>query len=210
MWPNSSRSVHCIITLDGCQTWPGNASGLRSGACVTSQAPCQSDIERTQRSPTFVTAVSAIIGACGTVGLLHFAFIALLMIYGSMRFDDAKHVTPHSVTETKDGLVMIARHTKTERERGTKIHVPNMSLSGAPWHTVGLAMWRQCSSSDAWHEVDFLACKTDRDGLRVTQAASCTSFAADLKATCRQALSLYPCKDFGTSNVENLTPHSLR
>eukprot|EP00971_Amphidinium_carterae_P167595 3321088-Amphidinium_carterae.1 len=132
------------------------------------------------------------------------------MIYGSMRFDDAKHVRPHSVTETKDGLVIIAWRAKTERERGTKIHVPNMSLSGAPWLTFGLAMWRQCFSSDTWREVDFIACRTDRDGLLVTQPASYTSFAADLKATCRQALSLYPCTDVGTSNVENLTPHSLR
>eukprot|EP00971_Amphidinium_carterae_P330988 6464302-Amphidinium_carterae.2 len=58
--------------------------------------------------------MSCHVGSVDQMGLLQFAFIVLLMIYGSMRLDDAKHVRPDSLMETSEGLAWC---TKTERAR---------------------------------------------------------------------------------------------
>eukprot|EP00971_Amphidinium_carterae_P307183 6104953-Amphidinium_carterae.1 len=47
----------------------------------------------------------------------HYAFLLLLMIYGSMRFDDAMRVSPATVHLRADAIRCEAWQTKVERKR---------------------------------------------------------------------------------------------
>ena len=62
----------------------------------------------------------------------------LIMIYGSLRFDDACHVDPSTLHLTNEGLFGVVWQTKTERKRkGTKFAVPLVGLTGHPWLETG-------------------------------------------------------------------------
>ena len=62
----------------------------------------------------------------------------LILIYGSLRFDDGKHVSPSSLTLERDALYGLIWQTKVERKRkGTRFAVPKCSVSGADWFSIG-------------------------------------------------------------------------
>ena len=66
------------------------------------------------------------------------AWWTLIMIYGSLRFDDACHVDPSTLHMTNEGLFGVVWQTKTERKRkGTKFAVPLVGLTGRPWLEIG-------------------------------------------------------------------------
>ena len=57
-----------------------------------------------------------------------------------MRFDDALHVDPASIELRLEALVLTAWQTKVDRgRRGTRLAVPNVSVSRQPWLESG---WR--------------------------------------------------------------------
>ena len=67
-----------------------------------------------------------------------FLFWILILIYGSLRFDDGKHVSPSSLTLERDALYGLIWQTKVERKRrGTRFAVPKCSVSGADWFSIG-------------------------------------------------------------------------
>ena len=67
-----------------------------------------------------------------------FLFWILILIYGSLRFDDGKHVSPSSLTLERDALYGLIWQTKVERKRrGTRVAVPKCSVSGADWFSIG-------------------------------------------------------------------------
>ena len=58
----------------------------------------------------------------------------LCMIFASLRFNDACHVSPDSLELKDEGLYGLAWQTKVDRRRrGTKFVVTNASFSGLPW-----------------------------------------------------------------------------
>ena len=66
------------------------------------------------------------------------AWWVLIMIFGSLRFDDACHVDPSTLNMTNEGLFGVVWQTKTERKRkGTKFAVPLVGLTGHPWLETG-------------------------------------------------------------------------
>ena len=67
-----------------------------------------------------------------------FLFWILILIYGSLRFDDGKHVSPSSLALERDALYGLIWQTKVERKRkGTRFAVPKCSVSGADWFSIG-------------------------------------------------------------------------
>ena len=82
---------------------------------------------------------------CAVIGWLQdqvvlgvFAWWVLVMIYGSLRFDDACHVDPGTLQLINEALYGVVWQAKTERKRkGTKFAVPLVGLSGKPWLEAG-------------------------------------------------------------------------
>ena len=67
-----------------------------------------------------------------------FTWWVLVMIFGSLRFDDACHVDPSTLFFSNEALYGVVWQTKTERKRrGTKFAVPRVSLSGHSWLELG-------------------------------------------------------------------------
>ena len=62
----------------------------------------------------------------------------LILIYGSLRFDDGIHVAPSSLQLTDQALLGVVWQTKVERKRrGTRFAVPRCSISGVDWLPMG-------------------------------------------------------------------------
>ena len=71
-----------------------------------------------------------------------FLWKALLMIWSSLRYDDALHVAPNTLEMRNFGLAMKAWQTKVERlRRGTRIVVGDVSISDTPWLSAGFELW---------------------------------------------------------------------
>ena len=67
-----------------------------------------------------------------------FLFWNLILIYGSLRFDDGRHVAPTSLTLKDEALYGLIWQTKVERRRkGTRFAIPKCSVSGADWFEAG-------------------------------------------------------------------------
>ena len=67
-----------------------------------------------------------------------FLFWILILIYGSLRFDDGRHVAPTSLTLKDEALYGLIWQTKVERKRkGTRFAIPKCSVSGADWFEAG-------------------------------------------------------------------------
>ena len=72
-----------------------------------------------------------------------FLFWILILIYGSLRFDDGKHVAPSSLSLQNDALYGMIWQTKVERKRrGTRFAVPKCSVSGVDWFQIGWAAFQ--------------------------------------------------------------------
>ena len=62
----------------------------------------------------------------------------LILIYGSLRFDDGIHVAPSSLQLSDEALLGVIWQTKVERKRrGTRFAVPRCSISGVDWLPMG-------------------------------------------------------------------------
>ena len=67
----------------------------------------------------------------------------LVMIYGSLRFDDACHVDPAKIEMTDNAMFGVIWQTKTERRRrGTKFAIPKIGLSTLPWLQKGFEVFQ--------------------------------------------------------------------
>jgi len=78
-----------------------------------------------------------------------FTWWVLIMIYGSLRFDDACHVAPKDLVITNEGLFGIVWQTKTERKRkGTKFAVPLIGATGLPWLETGWELFQSIGPKD--------------------------------------------------------------
>ena len=65
----------------------------------------------------------------------------------SLRWDDGRHVAPHSLELNDDALLGMVWQTKVDRKRrGTRFAVPKCSLSGASWLEIGWHRFKEFSS----------------------------------------------------------------
>ena len=66
--------------------------------------------------------------------LAFFAWWILIMIYSSLRFDDAMHVVPEALAMKDEALYGVVWQTKVERQKkGTRFAVAKVSVSGEEW-----------------------------------------------------------------------------
>ena len=66
--------------------------------------------------------------------LAFFAWWILIMIYSSLRFDDAMHVVPEALAMKDEALYGLVWQTKVERQKkGTRFAVAKVSVSGEEW-----------------------------------------------------------------------------
>ena len=78
-----------------------------------------------------------------------FTWWVLVMICGSLRFDDACHVDPKTLQLTNEALYGVVWQTKTERKRrGTKFAVPLIGISGKPWLETGWTEFKKVEPLD--------------------------------------------------------------
>ena len=71
----------------------------------------------------------------------------LILIYGSLRFDDGIHVSPSSLQLDDQAMLGVIWQTKVERKRrGTRFAVPRCSISGVDWLPMGWALFEQYRS----------------------------------------------------------------
>ena len=63
-----------------------------------------------------------------------FAWWILIMIYSSLRFDDAMHVVPEALAMKDEALYGVVWQTKVERQKkGTRFAVAKVSVTGEEW-----------------------------------------------------------------------------
>ena len=78
-----------------------------------------------------------------------FTWWILVMIFGSLRFDDACHVDPTKLELTHEALFGVVWQTKTERKRrGTKFVVPLVGFSSKPWLSTGWPLFQAIEPKD--------------------------------------------------------------
>lgn len=81
------------------------------------------------------------------VALGIFCWWVLILIFASLRWDDGRHVAPHSLELNDDALLGMVWQTKVDRKRrGTRFAVPKCSLSGASWLEIGWHRFKEFSS----------------------------------------------------------------
>ena len=70
----------------------------------------------------------------GQFVMAFFAWWILIMIYSSLRFDDAMHVVPEALAMKDEALYGVVWQTKVERQKkGTRFAVAKVSVTGEEW-----------------------------------------------------------------------------
>ena len=143
-----------------------------------------------------------------------FLFWILILIYGSLRFDDGKHVSPSSLTLERDALYGLIWQTKVERKRkGTRFAVPKCSVSGADWFSIGWTAFQPFRDDRDFFIWDL---KTEREFDRVP--VTYTRSMAWMKSLFTRALNLAiktKCIHDGDrekfeKEIQTITWHSMR
>ena len=108
-----------------------------------------------------------------------FLWQLLIMVWDSLRFDDALSARYHHARR-RPSIVVVA--TKVERaRRGTRTIVCRASLSGEDWLSQGWDLWRQlCPPS--YFQTDFFLFEHALDGPHYSTPAGYTGFVLDMRA----------------------------
>ena len=117
-----------------------------------------------------------------------FLWQLLIMVWGSLRFDDALHTSPRDITMREEGLQVWSWQTKVERaRRGTRTIVCRASLSGEDWLSQGWDLWRQlCPPS--YFQSDFFLFEHALDGPHYSTPAGYTGFVFNMRAALAHVL----------------------
>ena len=110
-----------------------------------------------------------------------FLWQALLMIWSSLRHDDALHVAPNTLAMRDFGLAMRAWQTKVEGLRqGTRIVVGDVSISDTPWLSAGFDLWTSYCPP-AYMDGDFLLFSQDTITPAFMSPSTYQNFVANLR-----------------------------
>ncbi|CAE7939760.1 unnamed protein product, partial [Symbiodinium necroappetens] len=98
-----------------------------------------------------------------------FAWWILIMIYSSLRFDDAMHVVPEALAMRDEALYGVVWQTKVERQKkGTHFAVAKVSASGEEWMEDGwsAASFEMDDRDYFMKELEYVLTTAASDGLK--------------------------------------------
>lgn len=136
------------------------------------------------------------------------------MVYGSLRFDDALHVSPASVQLQDSGAVMVAWQTKVERQRrGTNYIVGRVSLSNEDWLSAGYKLWKKTMPTE-YFDGDFFLCRHNFVTYDHHTPISYTMFVQNLGIVASRAMIHFQGspeeREKTAAIIPKITAHSLR
>ena len=139
---------------------------------------------------------------------------ALVILWGSMRFDDSLHVAPSTVQFNTGGLQLRAWQTKRDRvRRGTRIAVCNASVGDVEWLSPGFRLWKELAPDD-YLRGDFFLCQNDTKTMSWSVPVTYHAFVSNLRLIMTEAVvasNFDPeCRDLLLEQVRLVTAHSLR